>query len=66
MSISGEDPVLDKSLDESGDFVSIEELTASANQEESNETVEGDGLSSSVNEDDGFQLLSKSDQKIIH
>ena len=64
MSINGEDPVLDKSLDESGDFVSIEELTASANQEESNETVEGDGLSSSVNEDDGFQLLSKSDQKI--
>ena len=41
MSISGEDPVLDKSLDESGDFVSIEELTASVNQEESNETVEG-------------------------
>ena len=64
MSISGEDPVLDKPLDESGDFVSIEELTASANQEENNETVQGEDLSSPVNEDDGFQLLSKSDQKI--
>ena len=64
MSISGEDPVLDKSFDESGDFVSIEELTVVLINGDITLNGEDDGLSRVCYENDGFQLLTKSDPKV--
>ena len=64
MSISGDDIVIGDPVDDSDDFVSIEELTVDANNNGDITLESEDEVVKGSDENDGFQLLTKSDPKV--